>query len=585
LVARRPTSFLVTRNLALLTAALAALAGAGAAAGHIGAGAATVTTYPAAQTIPAAGKLPAGGGHALALNEPIGGDGAGLAVVSGAQRIAASVDAGKLAPLKTRLRFWHFVDFGSKLVPDALQPWDGSPRAVEQPNQPFSIEISVPYGTAPGTYRGSVTVTADGRATVLPLAVNVFRVELPHPGQTPGSLLTVFGISPQSYVNRVIDLYHYTTPAQIRAANASLFAFLSAYRISPDSWGYGIPRAPSGYTSSSAWWKDAEGNMVNQLAQGPFSTLWIPVSNNRANPRSYIAGLSPYQPESWCSYLGSVSQFWSAHGWLQSGAIPYVYGYDEPGPQHTALIARQAAVVHKCFPGAKVLITANPSAGNVRLYDGKGTDDVDIWSVVDWRWYGVFTDPGREKDGNRARMYQRAIERARANGKRIFAYTYYGLPAIPSFRATEPLADPHMFVLWAALEGIDGILYAEGMTTYGVPGNPLFSRLQNGGDRVLLYPGDGEPVPSARLEQIRSGIEDWEVFDVVRRRFGAARVRAILGRHGLFSAEASGVKLSCSVGCDIKGPTPDAWPLWSHDSTTAGRIEAARLDALRLAAS
>jgi hypothetical protein len=121
------------------------------------------------------------------------------------------------------------------------------------------------------------------------------------------------------------------------------------------------------------------------------------------------------------------------------------------------------------------------------------------------------------------------------------------------------------------------------MTTYGPPGNP-FSHVEKGGESVLLYPGDGEPIPSARLEQIRSGIEDWEVFDVVRRRFGAARVRESLCRHSLFSADAASVKLSCLVGCDIKGPTPDAWPQWSRDWTTAARIEAARIDALRLAA-
>jgi hypothetical protein len=567
----------------LLIAFACALAGAGAAAGEIGGTPPSVTTYPAAQTIPARGALPAGGGRSLVLNEPIGGDDSGLVVVSGAGRVSASLDAARLAPLHARLRFWHFVDFGSSLVPDALLPWDGEGRAAEQQNQPLSVEVSVPYGTAPGTYRSAFTITADGRATVVPLSVTVFRVELPHPGQTAGSLLTVFGAGPQAYVNRAIDLFHYTTPDRIRAANDSLFAFLSAYRISPDSWGYGIPRNASGYTSSPAWWKDAEGNMVSQLRQAPFSTLWIPVSNNRVNPKNYVAGLSPYAPESWCGYLGNVAQFWSAHGWLQSGAIPYVYAYDEPGSQHTALIARQAAVAHRCFPGAEVLITANPSAGNARLYDGKGSDDVDIWSVVDWRWYGLFTAP-RTPGPNRARMYESAIGRARAHGRRIFTYTYSGPPAIPSIRATEPLADPRMFVLWAALEGIDGILYGQGMTAYGAPGDPL-TRIGNGGENVLLYPGDGEPIPSARLEQLRSGIEDWAVFDVVRRRFGAARVRTILGRHGLFSADASDVKLSCLSGCDLKGPTPDAWPRWSRDTSTAGRIEAARLEALRLAAS
>jgi len=109
--------------------------------------------------------------------------------------------------------------------------------------------------------------------------------------------------------------------------------------------------------------------------------------------------------------------------------------------------------------------------------------------------------------------------------------------------------------------------------------------VDDGGEGILIYPGATSPVPSARLEQIRDGIEDAEVFAVVRRRFGPAKVRQILGAHGLFSADASGVKLACVVGCDLKGVQPLAWPRWSHDATTAGRIEEARLDALRVASS
>jgi len=393
----------------------------------------------------------------------------------------------------------------------------------------------------------------------------------------------VFGVGPQAYVNRAIELFHYTTDAQIRAANDSLFSFLSAYRISPDSWGYGVPSSPTGYASSSAWWKDSAGNMVRQLQVGRFPTLWIPLSNNRATPGRYIAGMSPFDPGSWCGYLGSVRSFWTQHGFLQPGSVPYVFAYDEPGAAQTSLLARQASAVHRCFPGAQVLTTATPDAANARLYDGKGSDDVDIWGVVDWRYYGVFTDPGEERDGNREHEHLVHIAVARAKGKRIFVYTYFGVHGFPSFRATEPLSNPRMFVLWAALEGVDGILYGEPITQYGPPGDPLYGNVLEGGERVLIYPGNGTPIASARLEEIRSGIEDWEILAVVRRRFGAARVRQILGAHGLFSADASGVRLACVVGCDLKSTTPQAWPRWSHDATTATRIEDARVDALRLA--
>jgi len=99
---------------------------------------------------------------------------------------------------------------------------------------------------------------------------------------------------------------------------------------------------------------------------------------------------------------------------------------------------------------------------------------------------------------------------------------------------------------------------------------------------VLAYPGAGAPVASARLEQIRDGIEDWSLFELVRRRHGAGRVRGILGARGLFSADAARVRLACNVGCELHGTTKYAWPRWSHDLTTPRRIEGAKLDALRL---
>ena len=570
------------RRLLLAALPCLVLGAAGAAAGVATASTPGVVTYPASQSIPRSGALPSGAGRAVTLNEPIGGDDAGLVVVSGARSVSAAVDTSKLGSMRVQLRFWHFVRFGSSLVPDALLPWDGGAHATEQQNQPLSVEVSVPYGTAPGAYTGSVRVTADGRKVVVPLTVTVYAVQLPRPGQVNGSLLTLFNVGPQSYLARAIDLFHYTADTQIRAANDSLFAFLSAYRISPDNWGYGTPSSASGYVSSTAWWKDSAGNMTRQLQVGQFPTLWIPLSNNRAAPGHYLAGVSPLAPESWCGYLGTIRKFWSSRGWLQGGAIPYIYPYDEPGDTHTSLLARQATALHRCFPGANMLTTATPDAATARLWDGKGADDVDIWAAVDWRYYGVFTPPAKQKHGSREHRYLDVINQARAQGKRIFAYTYYGVPGFPSFRATEPLANPRMFVLWTALEGIDGILYGDGMTTYRASGDPL-SSVDNGGEGVLLYPGNGGPIPSARLEQIRSGIEDWEIFSIVRKRLGASKVGEILGAHGLFSADKSGVKLACTVGCDLKGSPPQAWPRWSHDASTPARIEAARLDALKLA--
>jgi hypothetical protein len=43
----------------------------------------------------------------------------------------------------------------------------------------------------------------------------------------------------------------------------------------------------------------------------------------------------------------------------------------------------------------------------------------------------------------------------------------------PTYDASAPLSDSRLVELWAALEGIDGVLYGEGMTNY--TGNPLQS--------------------------------------------------------------------------------------------------------------
>ena len=63
--------------------------------------------------------------------------GKSIVVVSGAREVALTVDTKILGPLAVQVRFRHFVRFGSVLVPDALLPWDGSKRPVEQPNQPL----------------------------------------------------------------------------------------------------------------------------------------------------------------------------------------------------------------------------------------------------------------------------------------------------------------------------------------------------------------------------------------------------------------------------------------------------------------
>lgn len=546
------------------------------------AGLAAVHVYPSSQTIPPSGAIAGGGGAMSAsLNTAIGEREGVWVVATGAKKVAATVDRGTLGPVHAGLYFAHWVGFNGRPVADALLEWDGSERAAEQINQPIYLQVFVPQGTQPGVYRGSVDVYTDGKPNPVPFSVHVFPVTLPAPG-APGNFHTSFHVSPQTYVNKAAALYHHNSSTDRIDANTKLFAFLAAYRLSPASWGFGEPKSRNGYESSGKWWLDSAGNMKRQLAAGPFSALRIPISNNRASVRNRIAGLAYADPDSWCDYLKRVREFWAGNGWL-GNTLQYVYGLDEPGLEGLRLVAHQGRVVHACWPGGKSLTTANPSASNKFLYDGKNDDDLDIWVVLTRRFYGKFTVPAQQQAlSARDREYYRFIETVRKRGRSVWASTYTGPAGTPGFGASEPLSNPRMFLLWNALEATDGVLYAQGMTNYA-GGNPFDSVAQNG-EFVLLYPGDKRgPIASARLEQIRDGIEDATLFGIVRRKRGQGAVRAILGGAGLFSASAQGVRLACNLGCELKSATTYAWPAWSKSTRTPAQIEVAKLNALKAA--
>jgi hypothetical protein len=532
---------------------------------------ASVGVFPSSTTIRASAPLPARGATSVSLNTAIGEQDDAQIVVSDAQQVrilAPQLDA----PLQLKLFFAHYVSFGGTLVPDALLPWDGGQRATEQKNQPLWLQVTVPPGTPPGTYQGSVQVVADDATVGVPISVTVFPVSLPAPNQVAGSLLTAFHVAAQSYGNKVNALYGVSGQTSV----PELYRFLASYRLSPSSWGYGAPGSRTGYASDKRWWLDDKDQMVAAVGSRAFAAMSIPISNNRTSKRNWIAGLSPNAPETWCSYLSSVHDFWAQHDWL--GSYPYLYGQDEPGLAGFKLVARQSKAVHQCFPGGHTIVTGNPSAANRFLWNG-GSDDVDDWVVLANRYYGKYTVPKLSRKGkSNATEKLKLINQVRARGKMVWTYTYPGTKT-PGFTATEALANPRMFVEWAALENIRGLLYGEGTTTYS-SSNPLQS-LDHNGAFVLIYPGKDAPVPSARLEMIREGIEDWEILNVVRQKHGAGAVSSILG--SLFSTTQSGAKLACTIGCPLKSQTPFSWPTWSQGSSTPAKIEAAKARALAAA--
>jgi len=538
---------------------------------------ATVGVYPSGTTFSASAAASAHPASAVSLAMPIGGVDDATILVSGAQQVSILSPAID-SPLQLSLLFAHYVTVDGKAVPDALVPWDGSPRASEQTNQPLWLQVTVPYGTAPGTYGGSVLVITDGDRTLVPITVTVAPVTLPRPNQVSGSLLTAFNFSPQAYSLKAYQLYGVSRESVL----PGLYSFLASYRLAPNSWGYGNPKAPSGYTSDRRWWLDKSAQMVAAAGEpGRFASMWIPISSNRGTPKTYVGGRSPFKPQTWCGYLRSVHGFWQQHGWLSS--YPYLWGMDEPGLPRFRVVERQAKAAHSCFAGSHVIVTGKPTAQNRFLWNG-GSDDVDAWVVLASRYYGEYTNPALSRRGiSHATQELKLIDAARRHHKQIWTYTYDAAShSTPGFTATEPASDPRVFVDWAAFEGISGLLYGQGTTTYA-KGNPLVSDNKEKGSFVLIYPGRDGPIASARLEVLREGVEDWEILNMVRQKHGAAAVRRLLS--GLFSTTARGAKLGCTVGCALRTSTAYSWPEWSHDASTPSTLARMRAAALQAASS
>jgi hypothetical protein len=553
------------RRLALLVVVVLALS-AGSGAARLAT--AAVAVYPSGTTFTASSGAPAHAASSVSLAMPIGGVDDATILVRGANKV--EIDSPTIdSPLQLSLFFAHYVAVDGKAVPDALLPWDGSKRSTEHTNQPLWLQVTVPYGTAAGTYNGSVVVVADGNRMSVPITITVAPVTLPRQNEVSGGLLTAFNLSVPSYAAKAHELYGVSEDSTL----PGLFSFFASYRLSSNTWGYGNPDKRSGYTSNRRWWLDKSANMVAAAGEpSRFAGMFIPMSNNRSSAHDYIGGLSPHKPQTWCRYLRSVHGFWQKHGWLSS--YPYLWSWDEPGGATFRLIARQAKVAHKCFAGSHVIVTSRPTRQNHFLWNG-GKDDIDAWVVLASRYYGVF---GK----SRTKQNLALINAVRRRHKQIWTYSYVaGSHSTPGFAATERASDPRLLADWAALEGITGLLYGQSTSAYTAKGNPLQSNNRAKGSFALLYPGRDGPIASQRLEVLREGIEDWEILNIVRHKHGSGEVRRLLS--GLFSVTGKGAKLGCTIGCPLKTKTTYSWPVWSHDASTPRKLAQMRAAALKAA--
>jgi hypothetical protein len=416
---------------------------------------------------------------------------------------------------------------------------------------------------------------------------------------------TLFLVSPQSYINAVDDRTGDDPHASGPALTSGLMRLLSAYRVNPGDWGYGNPGF-DGYVDGTGWWRQTRSIMLSS-GQYPFSAMRLPLSTQRA-VKSH-PGPSARKPATWGSWLKrAVQPLWRQQGWLRRSVV---WGWDEPGDAtDRGVVSQQACTIHRSSPGTRYLLTDTLRAPRARravkvhwghttrtytlpaepgdnrqLWDGKGCNDVDTWVVLSRRYYGTYATPLERYAGlDPARAEQRNIRTARRHGASVWSYTYTGVPGSPGYAADEAVTNPTVFMLWNALEGLGGTLYADGMTTY--KGLNPYRKLPGHGQSVLVYPASSsyaEPVSSLRLEAIRDGVEDADLARLLVKRKGRGALARILQKERILSIRKGRVQLACTSGCDLVGGTKFAFPRYRQDAGTADalvRVHRALLRAL-----
>jgi hypothetical protein len=450
-------------------------------------------------------------------------------------------------------------------VPDPLVPLvdpysgvaAGAPFAIDpDTNVPLWIDVRVPKDAAPGTYAGTISVTADGQAPLaIPLSLEVWDLTLPD----SRSVTTYFRID-WNRLNGFHAGMNAGDPDQRTRILVQRYEEMAhSHRIDPLQ--IYVP-APNGCTTPDDWGPyDAalgpymDGSHFSDGVPSTYTPAGVPIGTDdaRCSRDEYIA----------------VSRAWASHlkekGWFSRA---WDFAADEPPSSLFPKIAEQAswALAGDADWKAQIVDTTMPRTSSAPLLNAALGVYVlclkcfDSWDILDDPM-----DPGAHVYGRRewADLFSQGI--------RLWFYESIAQgPPYPGF-ATNTLdaAEPRILMWGSSYEGATGFLYysiTELSATDPWGPNITFPKT---GDGMLVYPGNHDgtgapagsppnlaidgPIPSLRLKSVRAGLQDWALF-------------SLAAQHGLrdvVRAEVSRVYAQLG-GCQYQGCVQPDW-YWKTD--------------------
>ena len=396
---------------------------------------------------------------------------------------------------KTEIPGEYAVDFAG-WWPDPLLPVSRvAARAGEA--TPLWLTFATADTTLPGVYRGSVEISADGQpAGSVPLQVTVHHPVLPD----STAVRTAFSL----YDDMLEKVYGTGTRAGSRSRRGEAIYlqyrdFIAAHRLNVTHLYRRSPPGGQELAELAARRRLNAANLVNLRA--------------RDYTEKELAAIA--------DSLEPTVRFLRTRGLLPR---TFIYGFDEATAADFDNLRAAFGYMKRRFPDVKTATTAkDPSYG----LDSGLDEVVDIWVPLT------------------ALYDEDAATAARARGKEIWWYICID-PTAPfaNWFVEYPLLEARLLWWMTWRQGVTGFLY---YTLNRWPNQEAPLRIAPGsnrtgwdpasfgtanGDGCLFYPGEEGPVSSLRFENVRDGIEDFELLQMLSLRKGDAGAagRRLCGR-------------------------------------------------------
>jgi len=431
----------------------------------------------------------------------------------------------------------------TRIVRATPTPEAGSVSDILEDVEEFAIDrtaalyvtLRVPRGVAAGVYEGELRVLAGGSVVARSsVELEVASVDLPDPRDwsfflnvwmNPGAIAGRYGVEAWSEAHfelldqYVADLAEHgqktvVTPicddpwgGQTRYSYPSLVE----WQKTPGGWDFGFARFDRYVELHAARGIDSSIHCHSMVRSPGDSAESVLTYTDTASGRIEMLRTEVGQPEFdevWAAFLRAFSEHLAARGWLGK---TYLAFDEKPG----AIIADLVAFARTHAPDLRIALAAN-----TRSEAFEQLDDLSLHAEFDEKGIAEMAPSERSAMGVMELLLPGSSPSASRLCREKSITTFYICcsPDRPNTFIHSPLVESRMLPFLALQGGYDGLL----RWSYNDWPDDPFGAPQWGswptGDTFLVYPGADGPVSSLRWEQLREGIQDYELATIASAR-------------------------------------------------------------------